>query len=199
MAPRKRRRRLYRRAADWLLQHQGTPYSLAMGFSVGIFVAMTPTVGFQMVLGAFVAHLLRANRTLPVVLAWISNPFTMGPLYYFNYRVGLLFLPGDEQAGRAFIDAMSSASLADPEALWQVLVRMAEELWGVAGVLWAGSLVVATVASAVCYPVVWRIVKIEQRKLERVRKQISLRPPPLDAEAEQAPASSSDSEACQRS
>ena len=81
----------------------------------------------------------------------------------------------------------------------QVLVRMAEELWGVAGVLWAGSLVVATVASAVCYPVVWRIVKIEQRKLERVRKQISLRPPPLDAEAEQAPASSSDSEACQRS
>lgn len=179
MAPhrRRRRRRLYRRAADWLLRYQGSPYNVAMGFAVGLFVALTPTVGIQMALGAFIAHLFRANRALPVALAWISNPLTMGPLYYFNYRVGLLFLPGDETAGREFIDSISGASLTDPSSWWEAIKLMGRELWGVAGVLWAGSLVVATIAAVIAYPIVHRMVVRGRAKLSEVSAMPSMPPP----------------------
>lgn len=174
--PRPKRRRLYRRLADWLLRHQGTPKSLATGFAVGMFVALTPTVGAQMILGGVVAHFLKGNRAIAAGLAWITNPLTIGPIFYFNYRVGLLFLPGDEQAGKNFIDAISSASLTQPSGWWDAILLMSREIWGVAGVLWAGSLVVATLAALVSYPVALRIVIAERKKLEKVRSLPSLPP-----------------------
>lgn len=174
--PRPKRRRIYRRLADWLLRHQGTPEYVARGFAIGVFVALTPTVGVQMILGGFIAHLLKGNRAIAAGLAWISNPLTMGPIFYFNYRIGLLFLPGDAKAGREFIQAIASASLTDPSGWWAAIERMGRELWGVAGVLWAGSIVVAAVAAAVSYPVILRIVNAERAKLERVRSLPSLPP-----------------------
>ena len=178
MAPyrRRKRRRLYRRAADWILRYKGTPHQVALGFAVGLFVALTPTVGIQMALGALIAHLLKANRALPVALAWISNPFTMGPLYYFNYRVGLLFVPGDESAGRALIDSISGASLADPGTWWEAIKLMASEAWGVAGVLWLGSIIVASIAAVITYPVVLRMVIAGRAKLTEVSGMPSLPP-----------------------
>ena len=53
---------------------------------------------------------------------------------------------------------------------------MSRELWRVAGVLWAENLVVATIAAAISYPVVMRIVIAERRKLEKVRSLPSLPP-----------------------
>ncbi len=182
------RRRLYRRLADWLLRHQGTPQSIAMGFAVGMFVSLTPTVGVQMILGGVIAHFLKGNRAIAAALAWITNPLTMGPIFYFNYRVGALFLPGDEEAGKRFIAAISPASLSDPSGWWEAILLMLRELWGVAGVLWAGSIIVGGVAAAVSYPVVLRIVIAERKKLERVRTLPSL--PPREPMAEPSDAKS---------
>lgn len=170
------RRRLYRRVADWLLRHQGTPQSLARGFAVGLFVALTPTIGLQMVLAGLIAHVLKGNRAVAAGLAWVSNPLTMGPLFYFNYRVGLLFLPGEEEAGRELIYTLTGATLSDPSEWWHAVAKMGHELWGVAGVLWAGSIVVAALSAAISYPIVLRIVTVERAKLERVRELPSLPP-----------------------
>jgi uncharacterized protein (DUF2062 family) len=189
------RRRLYRRLADWLLRHQGTPQSIAMGFAVGMFVALTPTVGLQMILGGVIAHFLKGNRAIAAALAWITNPLTMGPIFYFNYRVGALFLPGDEEAGKRFIDAISPASLTNPSGWWDAILLMLRELWGVAGVLWAGSVIVGGVAAAISYPVVLRIVIAERKKLERVRTLPSL--PPREPKAKSADALSPDPEPAQ--
>lgn len=166
----------YRRAANWLLRYQGTPKSVATGLAVGVFVALTPTVGIQMAVGGVIAHFLKGNRAIAVAAAWITNPLTMGPIFYFNYRIGLLFLPGDEKAGKEFIDAISVASITEPASWWQAVVLMAQELWGVAGVLWLGSLIVASVCAAIVYPVTYRIVAAERKRLETVRSRDSLPP-----------------------
>ncbi len=158
---------LYRKFAAWLLGHQGTPHSLALGFAIGMFVALTPTVGFQMMIGATIAHFMKANRVIAAALAWITNPFTIVPIYYFNYRVGLLFLPGDEEAGLKFIQTISQAKLTDPETIGASLKLMAQELWGIAGVLWLGSVLVGLVVALVSYPLVKRVVEVEQRRLHQ--------------------------------
>ena len=58
----------------------------------GIWIAMLPIVGIQMLVAFFVALIVRANLPLIVALQWISNPFTVPPIYFADYEVGLLIL-----------------------------------------------------------------------------------------------------------
>ncbi|MFV2004183.1 MAG: DUF2062 domain-containing protein [Gammaproteobacteria bacterium] len=61
--------------------------SVAGAFAVGLFFAWMP-VPFQMVLAAGAAIWLGTNLPISVVLVWITNPFTMPPMFYFAYLVG---------------------------------------------------------------------------------------------------------------
>ena len=60
-------------------------------FAVGLFFAFWP-VPFQMVIAAAAAIVLRVNLPLSIVLVWITNPFTMPPIFYGAYKVGELIL-----------------------------------------------------------------------------------------------------------
>lgn len=62
-------------------------HSIARAFLVGIFWCFIP-IPFQMVAAALFAIWLNANLPLSVALVWITNPLTMPPIFYFNYRVG---------------------------------------------------------------------------------------------------------------
>lgn len=65
--------------------------SVAKAFFIGLFWMAIP-IPWQMLVAALSAILLRANLALSVMLVWISNPLTMGPIFYFNYRIGSLML-----------------------------------------------------------------------------------------------------------
>ncbi|MED5519599.1 MAG: DUF2062 domain-containing protein, partial [Pseudomonadota bacterium] len=61
----------------------------ARGAAVGLAVAMTPTVGVQMIFCAGLWMLLRAikpawgfNLIVACAWTWITNVFTVGPFYY---------------------------------------------------------------------------------------------------------------------
>ena len=58
----------------------------------GIWIAMLPIVGIQMLVVFFLALIVRANLPLIVALQWISNPLTMAPIYFADYEIGLLIL-----------------------------------------------------------------------------------------------------------
>jgi len=61
--------------------------SVAGAFAVGLFCAWMP-VPFQMALAAGAAILIGTNLPLSVALVWITNPFTVPPMFYFAYLVG---------------------------------------------------------------------------------------------------------------
>lgn len=166
----KKKKRLYRRFIAWLIAHTGTPHTIALGFAVGLFVALTPTVGFQMALGALFAHIVGGNRLIAAALAWITNPLTLVPIYYFNYRVGLLFIEADIERGKAFIHALSEISLFRPGTLIETIRLTAVEFAGIAWVLWAGSMVVATTVALVSYPIIKRLVVVERKLAEKHRQ-----------------------------
>eukprot|EP00913_Durusdinium_trenchii_P008940 g8406.t1 len=81
-----------------------TAHSIAMGTTVGMFIGMTPTVGIQMIIVMCVAILTKRffefNRVAALITVYISNPVTMIPIYYFDYRVGALFFGGDVSQDR---------------------------------------------------------------------------------------------------
>ena len=76
-----------------LFSHQnGSPFFNAKGLAIGVFSGCFPFFGFQTLMGVFLAKLAKGNIFLAAIGTWISNPFTYIPLYYFNYKVGSIFL-----------------------------------------------------------------------------------------------------------
>lgn len=90
-----------------LLTLRASPHDIALGASIGVFVAFTPTFGFQMLIAAAIATLLRTSRPAAMIPVWITNPITMGPIYAFTWYVGTLLSPTSVAA---------ATRLADPDA-----------------------------------------------------------------------------------
>ena len=131
-----------------------------MGLAMGLWVALTPTVGIQMTVAALVGTLLNkvtrhgANRPIAVAMAWISNPVTMVPMYYGYVLIGWKLM-GKEEA---------FPSLAQWKARFALYLGSAKLDWGdkikglflagmgdVALPMWVGSLLVATAVSVPAY------------------------------------------------
>lgn len=85
-------KRISIRTLRWLLTLRGGPNAIAGGFALGIIIAFTPTVGFQMAIALALATLLNLNQVAAVVPVWISNPLTIIPIYTFTYWIGSQFL-----------------------------------------------------------------------------------------------------------
>lgn len=69
-------------------------HSIARAAAVGLFWAMIP-IPMQMLAAALLAIPLRANLPLSVSLVWITNPLTMPPIFYGNYKLGTWLLGTD--------------------------------------------------------------------------------------------------------
>lgn len=74
------------------LKIRGNPREIALGFALGLFVGMSPTMGFQMAIAVFFAALLKWNKISAAVAVWITNPFTAPVIYGLTYFVGAKML-----------------------------------------------------------------------------------------------------------
>ena len=82
----------YKKILSLFRQQNGSPSFNAKGLAIGVFSGCFPFFGFQTLLGVFFAKLAKGNIVLAAIGTWISNPFTYIPLYYFNYKVGSMFI-----------------------------------------------------------------------------------------------------------
>jgi uncharacterized protein (DUF2062 family) len=60
-------------------------------FAIGVFIAFLPTPGHTL-MGVLLALAFRVNIPVAALATWVSNPVTMGPMYYFAYRLGRYLL-----------------------------------------------------------------------------------------------------------
>jgi len=81
-----------KRAYERFLKIRGSPREIALGFSLGLFIGMTPTIGFQMPIAIFVAALFKWNKISAALAVWITNPLTAPLIYSFSYFVGAKML-----------------------------------------------------------------------------------------------------------
>ncbi len=128
-------------------------HSVARAFLVGLFFAFIP-MPFQMVAAAFGALLINANLPLSVALVWITNPLTMPPVFYFNYRVGSLLL------GRP-------VTAFEFQLSWQWL---SERIVDIGVPLYVGSIAVATAMSCLSYLTIQYLWRRKVRKDWRQRR-----------------------------
>lgn len=140
-------------------------HCVSRAFLIGIFLAFIP-MPFQMVAAAFMAIWINSNLPLSVALVWISNPLTMPPMFYFNYKVGAWIL---DRPVLAFEFQVS----------WSWL---SSRLMDIGVPLYVGSLIVATVAGCTAYLVIqflwrrkirtdWQVRRQARKALKSARKE----------------------------
>ncbi|MDY6815688.1 MAG: DUF2062 domain-containing protein [Pseudomonadota bacterium] len=142
-------------------------HSVARAFLIGIWFCFIP-MPFQMLAAALFAIWFNANLPLSVALVWISNPVTMPPIFYFNYKIGAWIL---NRPVLAF----------EFELSWPWI---SERLVDIGIPLYLGSLICATVFACLSYLAIqflwrrkirsdWRERRLERRKRSRTANQTS--------------------------
>lgn len=167
----------------WLrrvIKQEGKPESIAAGVAIGTFISMTPMVGVQMIISVAIATVARANKIAAAAMAWITNPLTIPPIYYFNYRVGALVLGGETTAEvRAKFDILGQAAAdfqwVDFRESVGVVFRAIAGLGG--EILWPlilGCLVVGTILGLASYPLTLRaVLAFRERRARRSAKKLA--------------------------
>jgi len=149
-----------------ILHADDTPHRLALGIALGFFVAWTPTIGLQMVLVLVLATAFRANRAVGLPVVWISNPFTLVPIYYPNYVLGRYLLSIFSERPTMSVQQLVDKSddivhilthIFDPKA-WQNLGRLFFTFLDVSLDIWVGSFIIGSLLGVVSYFVSYKLI-----------------------------------------
>jgi glycosyltransferase involved in cell wall biosynthesis len=76
---------------EQLLMHNENPFKISLAIGFGVFMGITPVWGFQMLIAAFFAHVLRLNKVIVVGFSNISLPPIIPFIIYFSYKTGGVF------------------------------------------------------------------------------------------------------------
>ena len=76
--------------------------SVAGGVAIGLFCGLVPGP-LQMLSAALCAIVFRVNLPVATIVTWYTNPFTILPLYYVAYKLGL-FVTGSNPAALPRLD-----------------------------------------------------------------------------------------------
>jgi uncharacterized protein (DUF2062 family) len=71
-----------------ILEVRDTPHRLSIAFAAGVFIGMSPLFGIHTLLGLLVASVFRLNKLTTIVGVYITNPWTIIPIYTFSTWVG---------------------------------------------------------------------------------------------------------------
>jgi len=79
-----------------VISTQDSPKKIATSFAAGIFIGMSPFLGLHTVLGIGAAWLFKMNKFVTIVGVYITNPWTIVPIYTFATWLGARLLGVDK-------------------------------------------------------------------------------------------------------
>lgn len=72
-----------------LLSLNDSPHHIALSFAIGIFISITPFLGFHTLMAILVIWLFRLNKVGVLVGTFTNNPWTFTPVYGFGLWLGV--------------------------------------------------------------------------------------------------------------
>ncbi|MDY6791508.1 MAG: DUF2062 domain-containing protein [Thermodesulfobacteriota bacterium] len=107
------------------LKIRGHPNEIALGLALGLFVGMTPSMGFHTAIAVFLAALFKWNKISAAVGVWVTNPLTAPIIYGVNYFIGakLIGLPKAYLLSEAHgFTRIYKIMLKAPEIFWALII-----------------------------------------------------------------------------
>ncbi len=78
----------YRQLLRDLVSLEDSPKKIAISFSVGAFISLSPFFGAHTVLALFLSLIFRLNKVAAVIGSWINTPWSAPFVYYAEYKIG---------------------------------------------------------------------------------------------------------------
>lgn len=175
-------RRSWRRSGRYvmirILRVRASPHAIALGCAAGVFASVTPLLGMQMLLAAFVALVVRASVPAALLATFFGNPLSWPAIWGATYMAGALML------GEAA--ALEAGDIGDRmEMVWQAGMAQSPEVVAIASaLLWpllkpmlAGSVPIGLVLAVAIYYMIrsmaWSLQ--DRRRLPKGRAAAALR------------------------
>ncbi|HOK66448.1 MAG TPA: DUF2062 domain-containing protein [Anaerohalosphaeraceae bacterium] len=127
--------------------------SIAGGLALGLFIAFTPTIPFQMTLAVIGALFLKVNLPIAIAACWITNPLTALPVYTAAWKLGKYLI---EHIG--IIHSFLETHRFEPKSAHLILNGI---------YLWTGSLIfsiLAAVLGTLLVLLLWKMPRSRRRK-----------------------------------
>lgn len=175
MVKRKSRHSFFRlmvRFVEYRVVHiDDTPHRLALGVGLGLFVAWMPAIGLHVIIVLALAVLCRANKFTGFAFVWISNPFTLVPIYYPSYLLGKSIFDffGGEAAGTDTALGTSGPAFPSLSGFWELFSldfweKVFSFLIEVGPQLWVGGIIIGLFAGSIGYFVTYRFVTWHRKR-----------------------------------
>lgn len=123
-----------------------SPHKIALAFATGVFIGMSPLLGLHTLLGFTVVWIFRLNPFATLAGVYITNPWTIIPIYTFSTWVGSQCL-GIEQM--------------IPEIDWSNITfnYVLNNLEPLLTPFIFGTLLIGSIASIICYIIIYMAAK----------------------------------------
>ena len=163
-----------------VLHIDDSPERIAGGVFAGVLIAYTPLIGLHLLIGLFVAMIFRVNKFATLSFVWISNVFTLIPIYYPSYLLGrkILNIFGKEpemslneilRVFRGVLRELDVSSIIDP-AFWDSLRHLFTR---VGAELFIGGILIGTVVATLAYQITVKSIKRHrQRPKGRLKRKL---------------------------
>lgn len=148
----------------WVMSRRGLALGVALGCFFGLLVPLA-----QIPISAAAAVALRANVPAAVASTLITNPLTLGPIYYAAWRIGsFVHDEPEDQVPAVPMDPEVVADDVERQGWWRTTVS---RIQGVGKPLLTGLAILACVAGIVTYFVVslgWTL-SVRWKRYRRLR------------------------------
>jgi uncharacterized protein len=131
-----------------VIRSKTSSHSIALGFSIGTFIGILPTPGFNILLGMLVILILKKISKFSLIGAMVLwNPLTLAPIYFLSLKIGN-FLFGDM-----------------PIVKYDLLIL--DQIYHFSRRFLVGNILIAVAASLLSYFIVKKIVDLHRKKKKR--------------------------------
>ena len=154
------------------LETNDPPERIARGVALGSFIAVTPTIGFQIYLCLLVALIIKANRLAAVAMTFVLNPLIIIPPSYWYFPAYYLgaYVLGMESVGLERIkDAYRTAT-----GLFDLLGNLWSLGIDVYGPMMLGGLIMGLPLGLVTYHLSLKILKRRVNQAQEIPQEAGL-------------------------
>jgi uncharacterized protein (DUF2062 family) len=145
---------VFRRVYDRFVKIRGRPREIALGFALGIFIGMTPTMGIQMPIAVFIAALFKCSKISAVFGVWITNPITSPFIYGITYIVGAKLL------------GLKAVMTLPEDLTWIFVMEMLKNAPVIFGALTVGGILIGLPLSILSYVFSYSAVNQYQQRIK---------------------------------
>ncbi len=160
-----------------VLHTDDSPHAIAFGVAIATVVTFLPLVGFQTAIAIGLAALCRANKAVCIPIVWITNPFTIVPIYGACLKLGQ-WVTASAPATVATevlsqLDQQHATARFYESEFWverfSLLLSLGQELW-------IGCLIVGVFLALVSYVVSHRgVIAYRERRRKKILRRSLLR------------------------